>query len=48
MEGNVAQRRIRAAKMLDVAGAYHSRLMNSAFVALGPIFMAAACRNALS
>ena len=28
---------IRAAKTLNVAGAYHSRLMNSAFVALGEV-----------
>lgn len=28
---------IRAAKTLEVAGAYHSRLMNSAFVALGQV-----------
>lgn len=36
---------IRSAKMLEVAGAYHSRLMNPAFVALGQELEATALRE---
>ena len=36
---------IRAAKTLNVAGAYHSRLMNSAFVALGDVLAQTAFRK---
>ncbi len=36
---------IRMAKMLNVAGAYHSRLMNSAFVKLGDVLQATPMRE---